>query len=77
MDCFGGAKLAPIAGYWRALNTSLTVFPCYLQDACEGSADPNIDEELYNPLGNCKPGYAGKLCSMCNVGFSRNSKFQC
>ena len=58
--CFGGSKLAPMAGYWRLGSDTLFLVSCQSFKSClEGDAN--------NPNGICREseGYTGIACAQC------------
>ena len=58
--CFGGSKLAPIAGYWRLGSDTLFLVSCQSFKSClEGDAN--------NSNGICREseGYTGIACAQC------------
>ena len=56
--CFGGNKMAPRAGHWRANLNSTDFLHCLNHDAC-------LAGSIEHPLGVCAPLYEGPLCAQC------------
>ena len=69
--CFGGKQIGPKAGFWRSGPHSLEFFSCLNSAACLGAV------ERTEFKGRCAPDYQGVMCSQCEPGYSRNSRFEC
>jgi len=70
--CLGNWTMVPDPGYWRADPTSAHLFPCPNPDACLGSPAGRL-----SLTGECKDGYGGNLCNVCQEGYSRQGRNMC
>jgi len=56
--CYGGASLAPRAGYWRHTLDKADFYPCLRDFHC-------LAGDQSNPKGTCRQGHTGYLCAAC------------
>ena len=70
--CNGGSNIGPKPGYWRKNNETDTFIECFTPDNCLGMQVPDN-----NPVGDCKEGYYGALCTACMPGYSRSGDYNC
>lgn len=70
--CLGNWTMVPDSGYWRADPISAHFFPCPNPDACLGSPSGRL-----SLTGECKDGYGGNLCNVCQKGYSRQGRNMC
>jgi len=61
--CEEGWQVIPNRGYWKPGSLSLDIYPCFIQEACEGGLN-----------STCAEGYKGILCKEC-VGELEGSYF--
>jgi predicted outer membrane repeat protein len=74
VTCYGNFTMAPNPGYWRPDPTTILVLQCPLKEACIGSPS---NASYVSLTGLCANGYEGNLCTACQVGFSKQGKYQC
>ena len=70
-ECLGGLKVYPLPGYWRASETSNTLWSCFSDAACLGS------DNYSSLVGLCADGYSGQVCQSCNQGWARTGRDDC
>ena len=76
-NCYGGNKLAPLAGFWRYSNKSTAFFECPNTESCLGDLSKNKTFNWQYSSGACEEGYQGVLCNECSEGYGKISETEC
>ncbi|CAI2377304.1 unnamed protein product [Moneuplotes crassus] len=68
-SCLGKQQMEVAKGYWRRSTNSTMIVECIRKEACDGGYHPENEYPT-----QCTTGYAGKLCSKCEI--SDGTKYQ-